>query len=112
MVAQRPLEPPVQVRILAPQPHPGARPPYIRWSTMDWEPEHGPGRSRLVLLEMAQRRARSADAEAHHGLVERDPEKDPLESLKILTGTANPDLAQRICAQLGVEVGQATIGQF
>src|SRR5215203_83031 len=102
MVAQRPLEPPVQVRVLAPQPHRGGskaqraappsasrgvagplstKSPYARWSTMDWEPEHGPGRSRLVLLEMAQRRARSADAEAHHGLVERDPEKkDSLES--------------------------------
>ena len=78
---------------------------------MDWEPESGPGRSRLVLLEMAQRRARSADA-ASADLAEEATRRGSLSSLKILTGTANPDLAQRICDHLGVELGLATIGQF
>jgi ribose-phosphate pyrophosphokinase len=32
--------------------------------------------------------------------------------VKILTGNANPDLAQRICDSLGLPLGQAEVGQF
>ena len=34
------------------------------------------------------------------------------ERLKVFSGNANPELAERICEHLGVEVGVATIGQF
>src|SRR5689334_7302597 len=77
---------------------------------MDWEPEHGPGR-RVVVLELAQRRARSAEV-LSTDLAPDESRKGSLDTLKILTGTANPELAQRICDHLGVEIGQATIGQF
>ena len=78
---------------------------------MDWEPEHGAGSRRVVVLEMAQRRARSAEVLTTDSVSE-ESRKGSLATLKILTGTANPELAQRICDHLGVEIGQATIGQF
>jgi len=77
---------------------------------MDWEPEHGPGR-RVVVLEFAQQRARRADLQTDaEGAVES--RKGSLDTLKILSGTANPELAERICQHLGVTLGLATIGQF
>ena len=78
---------------------------------MDWEPEHGRGARRVVMLEMARLRSRNAEA-ATTGIAEDVAREGSLDTLKILTGNANPELAERICEHLGVEVGVATIGQF
>jgi ribose-phosphate pyrophosphokinase len=78
---------------------------------MDWEPEHGRGARRVVMLEMARLRSRHAEA-ASTGIAEDLAREGSLDTLKILTGTANPELAERICEHLGVELGVATIGQF
>ncbi len=78
---------------------------------MDWEPEHGPGGRRVVVLEFAQRRARSADMLSEEASAE-PARKGSLDTLKILSGNANPELAERICQHLGVPLGLATIGQF
>ncbi len=78
---------------------------------MEWEPEHGPGARRVVLLEIAHRHARSAEM-ATGDLVDELSRKGSLDTLKILTGNANPELAQRICDHLGVPIGLATVGQF
>jgi ribose-phosphate pyrophosphokinase len=78
---------------------------------MEWEPEHGPGARRLALLEMARRRASFAEASSLD-LADESAEKGTLETIKILTGNANRELAQNICDHLGVELGLCTVGQF
>jgi ribose-phosphate pyrophosphokinase len=77
---------------------------------MEWEPEDAPAGRRLAMLDTAVRRARHVEVSMDIG----DPagEKDSLSTIKILTGPANPELAQRICDHLGVPLGLATVGQF
>jgi len=77
---------------------------------MEWEPESEPAGRRLAMLETAVRRARHV--EVSMDIDQPLGEKDSLATIKILTGPSNPELAQRICDHLGVQLGLATIGQF
>ncbi len=77
---------------------------------MEWEPEDAPAGRRLAMLDTAVRRARHVEVSMEIGAP--TGEKDPLATIKILTGPSNPELAQRICDHLGVKLGLATVGQF
>jgi ribose-phosphate pyrophosphokinase len=63
------------------------------------------------MLELATQRARRVEITAV-GHADELSEKESLDTLKILTGNANPELAQRICDHLGVPLGLATVSRF